>query len=202
MNVFYIAFYETTVTFVIGIVTMYLALQVARRLILRQSYSRILTEPNYAAVLFSASYVFCVMLLVQNSITPAVDALRTLVSAQAMFSVKFFGVSLLYLLIIFLISVCAALFLTLVSAKILIAATEKIDEVVEIKKGNLAAAILLSTCMPAFTLFIRPSYERFAASLVSHEMLDRLAPKLVSPDEPDPRRSTLPQPPLRPSDEN
>lgn len=201
MNVFYIAFYETAATFVIGIVTLYLALLVARRLILGQPYAEMLRQPNYAAVLFTASYVLCVMLLVQNSVAPAVDALRTLVSVQAVFSVKFLGVSLLYLLIIFLLSVCAALFLTLVSARILIAATEKVDEVLEIKRGNLAAAILLSACMPAFTLFIRPSYERFAGSLVSHEMLNRLAPKLVSPEIPDPGRTTTPLPPPRPSDE-
>ncbi len=201
MNVFYIAFYETTATFVIGIITLYLALQVARRLILRRPYAEILRQPNYAAVLFTASYVLCVMLLVQNSITPAVDALRTLVSSQDVFSIKFLGVSLIYLLVIFLISVCAALFLTLVSARILIAATDKVDEVLEIKRGNLAAAVLLSACMPAFTLFIRPSYERFAGSLVSHEMLHRLAPQLVSPDLPDPERKTTPVAPPRPSDE-
>ncbi|MCS7086045.1 MAG: hypothetical protein NZ534_08225, partial [Bacteroidia bacterium] len=164
MNVFYIAFYETTATFVIGIVTMLLALWVARRLILRQPYAEALLRPNYAAVLFTGSYVLCVMILVQTSITPAVDALRTMVSARAAFSFKFFGVSLAYLALIFSLSVCAALFLTLVSARVLIMATEKVDEVMEIRRGNLAAAALLSACMPAFILFIRPSYERFAGS--------------------------------------
>ncbi|MCR9206067.1 MAG: hypothetical protein NXH75_15900, partial [Halobacteriovoraceae bacterium] len=83
-------------------------------------------------------------------------------------SFAFFSMAFLYFLAFFLISFISAVVILFLSSKIVMISTKEIDEIGEIKEGNLSASLVLSFVMVSFTFYLKPSLEHFLSGVVHY----------------------------------
>lgn len=165
--------YELVLALLFGLLTIYISIKVINRLILNKNFLElILKESNSSVAIFEGCLVFCIMLLVENSILPSVDALQTMVLSKNEFTFEMLYISFGYFLAFYLISLVFASILMAISFHVFIRATVKVDELAEMKKkNNIAVAVLISVVLVSMTLFIMPAFENFIASLVNYNSL-------------------------------
>ncbi len=176
--------YELLLALIFGLLTIYLSVRVLNKIILKVDFFKLIREGNIAIAVFEGTLIVCALLLVENSILPAVDALRTMVLANDGFTFQMFLISFGYFLLFYIISLAFSLLLLSVSFYVFIKATADVDEMAEIKANNIAVSILVSLVMVGVTMFIRPSFDNFIASLVNYNKLENIIsiPKEDTPE--------------------
>lgn len=166
--------YELLLALIFGLLTIYLSVRVLNKFIIKVDFFKLIREGNIAIAIFEGTLIVCALLLVENSILPAVDALRTMVLANDGFTFKMFLISFGYFLLFYVISLAFSLIILSISFYVFIKATADVDEMAEIKNNNIAVSILVSFVMIGVTMFIRPSFDNFIASLVNYNKLENV----------------------------
>ena len=78
-------------------------------------------------------------------------------------------------MLFYAISLAFSLIILSTSFYVFIKATANVDEMSEIKNNNnIAVSILVSFVMIAITMFIRPAFDNFIASLVNYNKLENI----------------------------
>jgi len=183
--------YELLLALIFGLLTIYLCIRVINTLILKIDFFRLVREGNIAVALFEGVLVLCALILVENSILPAVDALRTMVLATGGFHVNMLLISFGYFMLFYIISLAFSLILLSVCFYVFIKATKDVDELKEIKNNNIAVTLVISVVMVGITMFIRPSFNNFIGSLINYNKLENFVS--IQPEEPNPDEEVTPQ---------
>ncbi len=169
--------YELILAFIFGLLTLYLSFKVLNNFVLKIDFFRLVGEGNTAVAIFESSLIICILLLVENTILPSVDALRTMVLAGNGLTFQIFSIAFGYFLLFYVIALAFSLLLLTIAFYVFIKATVNVDEMAEIKKNNVAVSLLVSAVMLGMTLFIRPAFDNFMRSLVNYNKLEnRIAP--------------------------
>ncbi|MDW7694017.1 DUF350 domain-containing protein [Flammeovirgaceae bacterium SG7u.111] len=165
--------YETMLSLVFGLLTVYLSIKIINQLIMKVDFFSMVKQGNIAVSVFEGTLIFCTLLLVENSIMPAVDALRTMVLATGEVTPRMMFISFSYFISFYFISLIFCFLLLIITFYVFIKATTSVDEIAEIKKNNISVAIMLSIVIISVTLFIRPAFHNFIGSLVSYDTLEQ-----------------------------
>jgi len=169
----FFALYETGLSVVFGLLTVFIVYKTLDKVVLRSSTVNEIKKGNIAVALFYGVIIACVLLLVLPSILSSVNALRAMVLGSTKLKLKMVIISLGYFLAFYIISIVMSLVVILLTSCIYMKATRKIDEVQELRHNNIALSIMLSLIMLGLTIFIRPSVDRLIHSLVNYEMIDK-----------------------------
>lgn len=183
-----IATYEVIISMACGMLTLYVSLRIIGRTLLRTADGSLLQEANTAASLFAAMMILAELLIVRQSILPAVDALRAMVAANHQLTALMVATSLGYFLAFYVISLVVSLTCLYLSIMIYIKATTKMDELEELRRNNLSVAVLMSAVVIGMALFIQSPVERLIGSLVNYEAIGRVE---LAPSTPDPSGAKL-----------
>ncbi|MDH4224499.1 MAG: DUF350 domain-containing protein [Deltaproteobacteria bacterium] len=204
--------YEVLLSLLFGLATVFFSIKFLTKTFLHTPKGNLLLESNTAASLFAGTMIVCVLLLVNGSVLPAVEALRTMALSQNHLTAAMVFVSLGYFLAFYAITLVLSIAVMSLSIFIYLKATIHIDEMGEIRKNNLAVAVLLASVVLGMTLSIRAPVQRFVAGLVNYQDLSRVEaspePSIqppqgkvyIAPSEGGPQRGALtrPQPPIHP----
>jgi len=166
----FVAGYEVALSLFFGLLTVFMAIRVLHATFLRDVDIR---EENLATSLFAGATVLCVLILVQASVLPSVDALRSMVLGHNQVTAGSVAVSLGYFLLFYTISLVLGIAVVLLATQIYMVATVKIDELAELKGNNLGVAVILCSVLVGTTLFVRAPVQRLLASLVDYDALER-----------------------------
>ncbi|GAB4407522.1 MAG: hypothetical protein OHK0053_34130 [Microscillaceae bacterium] len=165
--------YQLSLALVIGLLTVFITLRVLNHLVLRIKVLELIQSGNTALALFQGSLIFCVLMLVETSILPSVDALRAMVLAHQTIAFKMFMISFAYFILFYLAALVFSSLVILSSFYIFIYSTAKVDEIAEIKKNNLSVSVLLSMVLISTTLFMRPAFSNLVQGLVNYDYLQK-----------------------------
>lgn len=166
-NVLAFTIYELLLSTAFGLLTIYLGQKFLCKFILRTTLRENFEKKNIPLSLFSGSLLLCLMILTRASILPSVSFLQVKASGPQGLSFSFFLMAFLYFLLFYVVSFLSALFLLFLSSKIVLLSTQDIDEIKEIKEGNIPAAIIVSLVMISFSLYTKPSLEHFLSGIVN-----------------------------------
>ncbi|GIV39152.1 MAG: hypothetical protein KatS3mg033_0952 [Thermonema sp.] len=169
----FVALYETALSLIFGLLTLYLALKIVDKLILKQDSLRTIQEGNLAVAVFKGALVLSIFLMAQNSIEPSVQALKVMVLSSNKLKAGMLAVAFAYFIVFYLTSLVGALLLILISLNVYVSATKDIEEIEEIKNKNVAVAVLLSFVIVGVTIFIRPAFDNLITSFVDFSGLTR-----------------------------
>ncbi len=165
--------YQMLLALTFGLLTVFITLRIINKYILRIDFLELVREGNIALAIFEGVLIFCVLFLVEISILPSVDALRTMVITHRVFTFKMFAISFGYFLLFYAISLVFSYLLIMSAFYVFISATAKLDEVKEMKKNNIAVALLVSAVLLSVTLYIRPSLGNLVNSFVDYRTLEK-----------------------------
>ncbi|EAY29322.1 DUF350 domain-containing protein [Microscilla marina] len=163
--------YDVSLSLVFGLLTIYIALKVIDKLVLKVNTLKMVKEGNISIALFKAILIICTLLLIQTSIKSSNSALQTMAEAHNKITIKIFMISLGYFFLFYVISLTFSVLLILISFFVYIKATIDLDEIAEIKKNNIAVSISLSLIIFGMTLFIRPAFHNLIGSFVNYNAL-------------------------------
>ena len=166
--------YEMSLSLLCGLFTLFISLKILHRILLNSPEGNLLVKGNTAVALFSGSMILAELLIVRQSILPAVEALRAMAGSTNRLTFEMFMISMGYFASFYLITLIVSLSCLYLSLLIYLKATVSLDELQEIKNGNLAVSILMSSVVLGIALFIQAPTERFIASLVSYEELGKV----------------------------
>jgi uncharacterized membrane protein YjfL (UPF0719 family) len=176
----FFASYETILSLIFGLVTVYISTRILNLTFLKSARNgSLLLENNTAASIFAGMMIICILILVHSSVLPSVDALRTMVLGQNKITFSIVALSFGYFLLFYLIALVISLSFIWLTVQIYMVATVHVDEIKEIRKNNIAVAIILSSVLLGMTLFIRPPVNRFISSLVNYESLEIIKKKKI-----------------------
>ena len=173
-NSVFFTIYELVISLVFGLFTIFIVIKFLNVTFLRSRRGNALLQANTAVGVFAGAMIFCVLVLVMGSILPSVDALRTMVLGQQAFSVSVLLLSLGYFLVFYSVALVISIAVIYMTTLVYMMATIHIDEMSEIRRNNVAVAVLVSAVLLGMTLFIRPAVQRFISSLVDYETLERI----------------------------
>lgn len=168
LNVLSFTIYELCLSTIFGLLSIYLGQLFMCRFITQCKFSTIFEKGNTPLAIFSGTLILCLLVLTRTSILPSVSFLQIKASGPEGLSFVFFIKAFLYFLVFFLISFLSAVFLLFLSSKIVMVSTTDLDEIGEIKRGNLPVALLLSFVMVSFTFYLKPSLEHFLSGVVHY----------------------------------
>ncbi|GAB4329591.1 MAG: hypothetical protein OHK0038_03690 [Flammeovirgaceae bacterium] len=188
--------YHLILALVFGVLSVLISLYVVGRFKLNKSLNQSMTENNIAISIFKGAWVICTLLLVENSIEPSVNALRTMVFTKDSFSFKMLLISFAYFIAFYAISI---IFSSLVLAATFYSFVKitSLNEIEEIKKNNIAASIIVALAMIAITMFIHPAYDSFMSSLINYDRLENIAKDLPTKEKVE-GETILPKQPTSP----
>ena len=169
----FFASYELLLSIVFGLGTVLITIKAIGVLFIRGKFDEDKLVDNVSISLFYGAMVICVLILVSSSITPSVDALRTMVLARDAITAGMVLISLGYFLAFFAVSLAISMALLFLGAHAYLWATADVDEMAEIRRNNIAVSVLLSGVLLGLTLFVYPPLHRFMASLVDYQVLER-----------------------------
>jgi uncharacterized membrane protein YjfL (UPF0719 family) len=182
--------YQITLALFAGLLSIFITLRFTNRFVLKIKALEVIQSGNTAVALFQGVIIFCVLSLVETSILPSVDALRTMVLAHETVHPKMFLISLQYFALFYVISLVFSYLLILIGFYVFIYGTAKLDEMQEIKNNNLSVSVLLSIVLLSMTLFIRPAFGNLMQSFVDFNALEKPMtdvkkedPKNVQPEQ-------------------
>jgi len=189
LKLLFLASYELCLAIIFGLATIFITYKIFNRLLLRADTDAALKEKNVAVGIFAGATILSIMLLVQSSISPAVEALHTMMLGGVDVTFKMVLISLGYFAMFYAISLSISILIMLLVLWIYLRVTVDIDEVKQVRESNVAVSVLISLVVVAMTLFIKPSVNHFISSLVNYESLESLPaedPSLNLPSIPDP----------------
>ncbi len=129
---------------------------------------------NHAVTLYSGIYAFCLLWLTAESVNPSVDALRTMVQVQDVLEPRMLLIAAGYSLALFTVSAVIGFILLAATIHVITLCTKKLDELAEIKAGNLATALFVGLSILATTIIARPALATLLDGLVSYDMLNKI----------------------------
>lgn len=173
--------YQMTLALAFGLLTVFITLRIVNKSILKIDFMDLVRQGNISLAIFEGVLIFCVLFLVETSILPAVDALRTMAITYQTYTLKMFVISFGYFLVFYAISLIFSYILIISAFYVFISATAKLDEVKEIKNNNIAVAILVSAVLLSVTLYIRPSLGNLVQSFVDYRSLEK--PAMLEPTQ-------------------
>ena len=165
--------FELASTLILGLVAIYFVYRRIEKM-LGVCIQDEIEAKNYAVSLFAGIYAFCLLWLSAESVNPSVDALRTMVQVQDVLELKMLLIAAGYSIGLFLVSVVVGSFLLATTIKVLTAVTKKLDELSEIKAGNIATALFIGLSILATTIIARPALASLLDGLVSYDYLDKI----------------------------
>ena len=165
--------YQMLLALIFGLLTVFLTLRVIHKTILKVNFFDLVKSGNIALAIFEGVIIFCTLFLVEVSILPSVDALRTMAITYQTFTFKMFAISFGYFLLFYTIALVFSYLLILSSFYVFISATAKLDEIQEIKHNNISVAILVGAVMLSVTIYIRPSLANLVHSFVDYRSLEK-----------------------------
>ena len=171
LTTLYFTLYELLLSIVFGLLTIFVCLKSINLTFLKSEGEDLLLKPNAAISLFAGAIIISVLLLVHASVLPSIDALRAMVLGGRELDMEILLISFGYFMVFYIITLVISLGVVFLAVQIYMAATINIDEMAEVKKNNIAVAILLSAVLLSMSIFIQPAANRFIASLVNYESL-------------------------------
>lgn len=165
-NILQFTIYELFLSTFFGLISIYLSQVLICKTILRCQFGDLFQKENMALSIFGGTLIVCFLILTRASILPSVTFLQYKASGPAGLDFAFYIQAFLYFLLFFAVSFLSAMVLLFMSSKIVTISTKDIDEVIEIKKGNISTALLISFVMLSFTLYTKPSLEHFLSGVV------------------------------------
>jgi len=167
-NILAFTLYELFLSTVFGLVSIYFCQLFMCKFILDCKINDIFERKNIPLAIFGGVIILCVLILTRTSILPSVSFLQIKASTPNGLDISFFLKAFLYFLGFFLISLFSAFFLLFLSSKIIMFSTRDLDEMKEIKEGNMAVALVLSFVMISFTFYAKPSLEHLLSGIVHY----------------------------------
>lgn len=167
----YFSSYELVLSVVFGLLTVFIATRFINLLLFKFDKTE-LANRNLSTSIFTGGMIVCAMILVQSSVLPSVDALRTMVLSQERLNAEIIAISLAYFLAFYTLSIIISMLVIFASIRIHMAATLDVDEIAEIKADNVAQSVLLTAVLVGVTLFIQEPFGRFISSLVDYDQLE------------------------------
>ncbi len=165
--------YETIISIVFGLLTIFIVYKIVNKTFLKKmDVDQALKSGNFAIAIFSGTIVLSTLLLVQTSILPSVEAMRTMVLTKAKITFSIVGISLLYFLLFYAVALVISIVIILLAIAIYMKATTQVDEIAEISENNYSIAVILSLVILAITLFIKAPVKRFISSLINYDAIE------------------------------
>lgn len=174
--------YHLILALIFGLTTVLISLAVVGKFKLNKTLTESMAENNIAISIFKGAWVICSLILVENSLEPSVNALRTMVFTKDAFTFKMLLISFGYFILFYGISIAFST-LVLVAVFYSFIKMTKLNEVEEMKKNNIAVAVIVSLAMFAITVFIHPAYDSFMNSLINYDRLENIAKDLKVPEK-------------------
>ena len=165
-NILQFTIYELFLSTVFGLLSIYFSQLLICKTIIKCQFAELFKKENMALAVFGGTLIVCFLILTRASILPSVTFLQYKASGPAGLDFAFYIQAFLYFLLFFFVSFFSAMVLLFLSSKIVTVSTKEVDEIAEIKKGNLATALLISFVMISFTLYTKPSLEHFLSGVV------------------------------------
>ncbi len=148
-----IGFIEIILSALSGILIYFISLKVFSFLTKDINETEELKNNNIAVSILVSSFLFCIMLLIKESIGPSMETLSfTMISVNI--SLNNVGLAVLRILLMFLISAVFAFIFLWVSMIVFMLLTSKINEIQEIRKNNIAVSIIVGVLMLSLALII------------------------------------------------
>lgn len=170
---FIFASYEVVLAVIFSLFTVFITMKILRLLMFRnRDADENAFAQNTAVAIFSGAIIVSVLVLVNSSISPSIDTLRTMVFSANSVSMPMLGTSFLYFLMFFFLSIIISTLVIFLTLKVYISATIKLDEFAALREHNIGVAIVMSLVILGISLSIRPSLQRFISSLVNYEYLE------------------------------
>lgn len=170
---FFFASYEVVLSVVFSLFTVFLTMKILHKFMFRnkdkQTYAYF---DNIAISIFSGAIIVSVLILVNSSISPSIDTLRTMVFSANSISVQMVGITFFYFLLFFVLAIFFSMLIIFLTLKVYIAATRKLDEFAALKEKNIGVAVVMSLVILGISLSVKPSLQRFISSLVQYESLE------------------------------
>ncbi len=136
-----------------GILIYFISLKIFSFLTKDINETKELKNNNIAVSILVSSFLFCIMLLIKESIGPSMETLSfTLIPVNI--SLKNVGFAILRILIMFIISSFFAFIFLWVSMLVFMLLTSKINEMQEIKKNNIAVSIMVGVLIISLSIII------------------------------------------------
>jgi uncharacterized membrane protein YjfL (UPF0719 family) len=182
--------YQMLLALSFGLLTVFITLKVVNNIILKVNFFDLVKNGNIALAILEGVLIFCVLFLVETSILPSVDALRTMILAYQTFTIQMFLISFGYFLLFYVISLIFSYILIISAFYVFISATAKLDEIQEIKNNNISVAVLVGAVLLSVTLYIRPSLGNLVHSFVDYRSLEKpiVEEKPNKGEQPQPER--------------
>jgi hypothetical protein len=176
-NTFFFASYEMIISILFSLLTIFITQIFLNKTLLDKHETGSDYVTNLAVAIFAGTIIISVLILVNSSILPAVDTLRAMVLASEKISLRMVGVSLLYFLLFFAITLFFSIIILYLAIKVYFKATIGLDEMMELRNKNVAVSVIMSLVVLGIALFVRPSLSRFISSLVHYEKFEEMAIK-------------------------
>ena len=184
-QVIFFSTYELMISVVFGLRTVFIVRRFIRATLFKPEKPNEFMN-NVSTNIVSGGLTVCVLILVQSSVLPSVDAPRTMVLGQEQLTFKIVAISFGYFLAFYALSIIISICVIYASMRIHMAATVDVDEIAEIRGDNIAQAILLTAIFVGVTLFLQEPVGRFIETLVDYDDLERIeAPVIQVPDVPE-----------------
>jgi len=172
-NLVIFGLFELLATLILGLATIFVVHRRVEKM-LGINIQEAIAAKNHAVTLFAGMYSFCLVWLTAESVDPSVDALRTMVQVRGVLEFKMLLIAAAYSIMLFTVSAIVGSVLLLTTIKVLTTATKKIDEIADIRSGNLATAIFIGLSLLASTIIARPALASLLDGLVSYDMLHKI----------------------------
>jgi uncharacterized membrane protein YjfL (UPF0719 family) len=163
--------YHLILALIFGLLSVLISLYVVGKFKLNKTLTQAMAENNIAISIFKGAWIICTLLLVENSLEPSVNALRTMVFTKDHFTFKMLLISFGYFIAFYAISIIFSSLVLAVTFYAFVKITS-LDEVDEIKKNNIAVSIIVALAMVGITMFIHTAYDGFMSSLINYDNLE------------------------------
>ena len=176
-NTFFFASYEMIISIIFSLLTIFVTQLFLNKTLLDSKIQGSSYVDNTAVAIFAGTIIISVLILVNSSILPAVDTLRAMVLAAEKVTWRMVGISLLYFLLFFVITIFFSIIILYLAIRVYFQATRHLDELQELRHKNISVAIMMSMVVMGIALFVRPSLSRFISSLVRYESIENFTLK-------------------------
>lgn len=149
-----------------GVLIYFISLKVFSLLTKDINEAKEIKNNNIAVSILVSSFLFCIMLLIKESIGPSMETLSfTLIPVNI--SIKNVGYAVLRILIMFIISAFFAFIFLWASMLVFMLLTSKINEMQEIKKNNIAVSIMVGVLIISLAIIILDPLKTLLKGFVS-----------------------------------
>lgn len=129
------------------------------------------TKGNVAVMLFAGVYAFCLQWQASDAVDPAANALRTMVQARDVLTPNMLGIALGYSVGLFLVAFAIGYFVLAITVRVCMAVTKDVDEIEQLRGGNIGTAVYLTITLLAMTVMTRPALSSVLDGLINYQYL-------------------------------